>query len=138
MDFSMGILLLLYMILLAFGMMITPGVGISGSLIVLLPQWVTESSHAPAYGLLAWLMTSGLIWRGWPFRYAVPVAMAGAMVFGLWMEIIQGMIPGRSTSTDDLMANGIGVGLAMIVMCWRSIRAAGQNEIVTDQHVQTA
>jgi len=109
----MGVaLLLLYMVLLGFGTMITPGVGLSGELITMLPQWLTESSHVPAYGLLTWLLVRGLLWREWPLNYAVLTAAAGATVFGLWMEIIQGSVPGRVVSMDDVIANGVGIGIA--------------------------
>jgi hypothetical protein len=83
------------MVLLGCGAMITPGVGFFGGLIVMLPQAVTELSHAPAYGLLTWLFTAGLQRRGWPQRYALPIGMSAAFVFGLVMEICQAFVPRR-------------------------------------------
>ena len=130
----MGILLLLlYMVLLGFRMMITPGIGFFGKLILLLPQWMTESSHVPAYGLLTWLMATGFLWRGWPIRYALSAAMAGAMVFGVWMEVVQGSIPGRTTSADDVLLNGVGIGLAALVMLWHAAHQVKHDESLSNQ-----
>ena len=41
--------LLVYMVLLGFGSLISPGVGISGRLLELVPHALSEFSHAPAY-----------------------------------------------------------------------------------------
>lgn len=120
MAMIMGLaLVLLYMVLLVFGTTITPGVGRSGELIALLPQWLTESSHVPAYGLLTWFLARGLVWREWPLNHALFTAAAGAMVFGIWMEIVQGSVPGRVVSMDDVIANGVGIGIAVFLITWR-------------------
>ncbi|MBA5866923.1 MAG: hypothetical protein GDA67_09560 [Nitrospira sp. CR1.3] len=112
---------LCYMGLLYFGAMIAPGVGLSGHLMVQMPSTLLEWSHAPGYGLLAWLLTCGLRRRSWPFAYALPVASAAALVFGLWTEIFQGTVPGRNTSTDDLVTDAIGIGLVAALMVSRRL-----------------
>jgi hypothetical protein len=114
-------LVLFYMVLLGFGTTISPGVGFFGGIITMLPQWVTESSHVPAYGILTWLLASGFHRRGWPRSYALFAAGAGAMVFGLWMEIVQGSVPGRVVSLEDVIANGAGIGMAVVVILWNKM-----------------
>jgi VanZ family protein len=109
---------LLYMALLGFGAMITPGAGVAGSLLELVPQPLTEYSHAPAYGLLTWLLTSGLQGRGWPKPAAVFTAGVAAMVFGLLMEILQAFVPGRIVDLGDVAFNAIGIGLAALLVVW--------------------
>jgi hypothetical protein len=70
---------LVYMVLLGFGSLITPGVGISGRLLELVPCPLSQFSHAPAYGLLTWLLASGLRGREWPQHVALCVAMPAAL-----------------------------------------------------------
>lgn len=106
---EMGLMMLGCMGLLYFGAMIAPGVGLSGSLMVRTPSEILEWAHAPGYGILAWLMTSWLQRREWPFPYALAVGSAAALVFGLWTEVFQGTVPGRQTSADDLVVDAIGI-----------------------------
>ncbi len=105
-----------YMMLLCFGAMIAPGVGMSGRLITQMPPALLEWAHAPGYGILAWLLTRGLCRRGWPISYAVFAASSAAFVFGMWTEVFQGFVPGRSTSADDLAVNAGGIALIACVM----------------------
>jgi len=111
-----GIAVLGYMGLLYFGAIIVPGAGLSGHLMVLVPGSLLEWSHAPGYGILALLLTRGLQRRAWPLAYALPVAAAAALVFGLWTEVFQGSVQGRGASVDDLVTDAIGIGLAMILI----------------------
>jgi hypothetical protein len=122
-------LVLFYIGLLGFGAMISPGIGFSGQMIVMVPPVVAEFSHAPAYGLLTWLLTSGLRGRGWPRGYACLVAAAGAMVFGIWMEVFQGFVPGRVVDIGDVMVNGVGIGMAVLLILWRALPVGGADEI---------
>ena len=107
---------LLYMVLLGFSATITPEAGVTGALLALVPQPVTEYSHVPAYALLAWLLTGSLKKRGWPQRTALCVGAVSAMVFGLWMELLQQFVPGRVVSIGDVASNAIGIGLASLVI----------------------
>ena len=114
---------LIYMGLLGFGAVISPGVGFFGRLVAMLPQPVTELSHAPAYGLLTWLLTSGFRGYGWRRRSALLMAMAIALIFGIWMEILQGFIPGRVVDSGDIMVNAVGIGVAALLTLWRGMSA---------------
>jgi VanZ family protein len=106
----------MYMVLLAFGAIATPGVGIAGSMLAVLPQPVTEYSHAPAYALLTWLLTGGFRNRGWSKQMALRLGVMAAMVFGVWMELLQGFVPGRTVDIQDVAFNAIGIGLAALVI----------------------
>jgi VanZ family protein len=107
---------LVYMVLLGFGSLITPGVGISGRLLELVPRALSEFSHAPAYGLLTWLLASGLRGREWPRRVALCVAVPAALVFGIWMEVFQGVVPGRVVEIGDVLMNAMGIGAASLLI----------------------
>lgn len=127
----MGLALVLsYMVLLGFGMIISPGVGFFGGIIAMVPQWITDSLHAPAYGILTWLLVSSLHRRGWPRSYALFAAGAGAMVFGLWMEIVQGSVPGRVVSIEDVVTNGAGIAMMVVLILWNKMPV--QPSISTD------
>jgi hypothetical protein len=105
-----------YMGLLYFGAIIVPGIGLSGQLLLHVPGNFLDWAHAPGYGILALLLTCGLQRRAWPLAYALPVASAAALVFGLWTEVFQGSVQGRESNVDDLVVDAIGISLAAIMM----------------------
>jgi VanZ family protein len=107
---------LLYMVLLGFGAIITPGVGPAGSFLALFPQPVTEYSHLPAYGFLTWLLTSALRERGWPREMALSVGVIAPMLFGVWMEILQAFVPGRVVDLGDVAFNAMGIGVTALLI----------------------
>jgi hypothetical protein len=111
-----------YMGLLYFGAIIVPGVGLFGHLMVQVPGSLLEWAHAPGYGILAVLLTRGLQRRAWPLAYALPVAAAAALVFGLWTEVFQGSVQGRGASVDDLVTDAVGIGLATLLMLSATVR----------------
>ena len=115
-------LVLACMSLLCFGAVIAPGVGVSGYVMLQTPSVVLEWAHAPGYGLLAWLLIRCLQRRGWPLAYAVAVGCTAAMVFGLWTEVLQGMVPGRQTDAGDLMIDAIGIVISGILSSIRKFR----------------
>jgi hypothetical protein len=117
-----GIVVLGYIGLLYFGAIIVPGVGVSGHLIGLVPWRLFDWAHAPGYGILAVLLTLRLQRRAWPLAYALPVAAAAALVFGLWTEVFQGSVQGRGASVDDLVTDAIGIGFAAIMMLSGTVR----------------
>ena len=118
---------LLYMVLLGFGAIITPGVGTAGSFLALLPQPVTEFSHVPAYGLLTWLLTSALRQRGWTQQTALCVGIVTPMLFGAWMEIVQGFVPGRVVDIGDVAFNAMGIGIvALLIGTFPELRVYAQ------------
>ena len=113
----MGIsLALLYMGLLALGSAMTPGVGMAGSLLALCPPELTNYSHMPAYGLLTWLLLTGLKQGGCSERIALRLAMAAAMIFGICMEVMQGFVPGRVVDGGDVLFNMMGIGLTPLII----------------------
>ena len=107
-----------YVGILYVGAITVPGVGIFGQAISRLPGGLLEWSHAPMYGLLSWMLTRSLQGRGWPRIYALIVSMAAALVFGIWTEVAQASIPGRTTSFDDLLLDGFGIAATAILMLW--------------------
>lgn len=111
-----------YMGLLAFGAVIVPGVGLSGHLLAQVPGNFLDWAHAPGYGILALLLTRGFQRRAWPLAYALPVAAAAALVFGLWTEVFQGSIQGRESNVDDLVTDAVGIGLATAMMLSETVR----------------
>lgn len=125
MGFS--IVVLGYIWLLYFGAIIVPGVGLAGHLLVQIPGSLLEWAHAPGYGILALLLTRGLQRRAWPLAYALPVAAAAALVFGLWTEVFQGSVQGRQTTADDLVTDAVGIGIATTMKLAVTVR----NRIVT-------
>ena len=120
---GLGVIVLGYIGLLYFGAVIVPGVGLAGYLMVQVPGSFLDLAHAPGYGILAVLIALGLQRRAWPLAYALPVAAAAALVFGLWTEVFQGSVQGREASADDLVTDAIGIGLAaMILMLSETVR----------------
>ncbi|MEI8015496.1 MAG: VanZ family protein [Nitrospira sp.] len=111
-----------YMGLLYFGAVIVPGSGLSGQLLAQVPGNFLDWAHAPGYGILALLLVRGLERRAWPLAYALPVAAAAALVFGLWTEVFQGSIPGRESNVDDLVIDAIGIGIAATMMLSATVR----------------
>ena len=109
--------ILFFMGLLGLGATITPGVGLFGGFIVMLPQWVTELSHIPAYGILTWLLTLSLQRHGMFRTNALLAGGLGATLFGMGMEFCQAFVPGRVVDAGDVMLNSVGVVAAAIVMC---------------------
>ena len=127
-----GIAVLGYIGLLYFGATIVPGVGLSGYLIGLVPWSLFDWAHAPGYGILAVLLTRGLQRRAWPLAYALPVAAAAALVFGLWTEVFQGSVQGRQLSVDDLVMDAVGIGFATTMMLSETVR----NRIASTYYAQ--
>jgi len=127
-----GIAVLGYIGLLYFGATIVPGVGLSGYLIGLVPWSLFDWAHAPGYGMLAVLLTRGLQRRAWPLAYALPVAAAAALVFGLWTEVFQGSVQGRQLSVDDLVMDAVGIGFATTMMLSETVR----NRIASTYYAQ--
>ena len=108
-----------YMMVLYWGAMIAPGIGVSGHLLVTIPWNLVDWAHAPAFGLLAWLFAAELEWRDWPLVCALPVASTAAWVFGLWTEVFQASVPGRHLSVEDLIVDAIGIACAAMLIVMR-------------------
>jgi hypothetical protein len=81
-----------------------------------------DLAHAPCFGLLAWIAWIGIRhrWHRWPCGPAL-LTWTGVILFGAAIEFAQGLT-GRTPSWQDLLANGLGSGAALI---WVSIPGAG-------------
>ncbi len=90
----------------------SPGIGILGWILLLLPDQLLDCLHAPAYGFLAWMSMTGLYRRRWPLPYALAAGSVFALLFGLWTETLQGAVPGRGPELKDLVVDGVGIVLA--------------------------
>ncbi|HET8720670.1 MAG TPA: VanZ family protein [Nitrospira sp.] len=106
----------LYLLLLIFGCLATPGTGIAGSLLAVVPQPVTDYSHVPAYALLTWLLAKGLQTRGWSRQSALQTSVVAAMVFGVGMELLQAFVPGRTVDIHDVAYNAVGIAAAALLL----------------------
>ncbi|HPR65422.1 MAG TPA: VanZ family protein [Thermoanaerobaculia bacterium] len=68
-------------------------------------------AHTILYFFLA------LIWLKVPIHWTI--VLPGAITFGLIMELIQLIIPGRTMTVSDLVANGIGaITAAVLLRLW--------------------
>jgi len=76
----------------------------------LLKEIFHNSLHVPAYTLLTLL-----IWKSWN-RFSLPVIAGLSFAYSLLNEIIQRFVPGRTASLSDAALNGLGVGLALVMI----------------------
>ncbi len=58
-----------------------------------------------ALTLAAWWAYPGTRWK----------AMAGLFLFGVFIEVVQSGIPGRSAEWGDLVADGVGIALGALI-----------------------
>lgn len=111
---------LTYMVVLSVLATASPGIGILGWILLLLPGQLLDCLHAPAYGFLAWLSMTSLYRRRWPFLYALVAGSLFALLFGLWTETLQGSVPGRGSELKDLVVDGVGIVMAAAFVLWHS------------------
>jgi hypothetical protein len=111
---------LTYMVVLGVLATASPGIGILGWILLMLPGQLLDCLHAPAYGFLAWLSMTGLYRRRWPFLYALAAGSFFALLFGLWTETLQGSVPGRGSELKDLVVDGVGIVMAAVFVLWHS------------------
>ena len=110
-----------YVGLLLIAGLTSPGVGVLGNVLVILPTDLLDWLHIPSFGLLTWVAVRGLQDRNWPFPYALSTGMIAALVFGLWIEVLQGSVEGRVTSFDDLLIDAVGIGLVGAILARRIV-----------------
>jgi VanZ family protein len=105
----------------------SPGVGLIGAGITVVPDDLRGWSHVPLYGGLAWLVIHSFQVRGWPTAAAVVVGASVSILFGLWTELAQISAPGREPSIEDLLFDGLGIMTAAALLSLRAVtwRAAG-------------
>ena len=116
----------------------SPGHGLLGWVLLLLPSQVLDCLHVPAYGLLAWIGITALQRRGWPLPSAVAAASFFALAFGLWTETLQLSVPGRGLEFKDLISDGIGIGAAGIAASRRATPMRPTSEVRSGRFVTTS
>jgi hypothetical protein len=116
----------------------SPGHGLLGWVLLLLPSQLLDCLHVPAYGLLAWIGITGLQRRGWPLSSAVVAASLFALAFGLWTETLQLSVPGRGLELKDLISDGIGVVAAGIAAGRQSTPGRSPSEVRSGRFVTTS
>lgn len=89
-----------------------------------IPPIVANALHVPVYAGLGFLWTYALT-RG---RRVTPphvalLALAIATIFGALDELYQGLVPGRTTSLGDWLADAAGAAIGCTVfMLWRRLQ----------------
>ncbi len=71
--------------------------------------WVDKLYHAAAFGQLMWWFAVGSPRDRWP---AIALRVLG---FGIGIELAQGVVPYRSASIADAVADAVGVFIAALV-----------------------
>ncbi|MEA3338194.1 MAG: VanZ family protein [Chloroflexota bacterium] len=79
-------------------------------------------AHGIEFGVLA-----GLTWLAVQktprlAAYAVTIAIAAAILYGMSDELHQAFVPGRVPDVRDLIADAMGAGLAVLLVTWYSHR----------------
>ena len=108
-----------YVGLLLIAGLTTPGVGLVGELIAGVGSELMSWLHVPAFALLCWMIAEEFRRRDWPPLYAWTVAVGGTLVFGLWLEVLQGRVEGRVTAWEDLAVDALGIALAAGLATWK-------------------
>jgi hypothetical protein len=116
----LSIAIVCYTILLVLLATASPGIGWLGSILPLFSKQLLDSLHAPAYGLLAWFSTTGLLRCGWPSSSALAVGSLFAFMFGCWTETLQMSVPGRGLEVRDVVIDTIGILTAAVIALRRS------------------
>jgi VanZ family protein len=55
--------------------------------------------------------------RGWPGTRGV-LAFGALLAFGVFIELVQSQIPGRSADVEDVLADGVGALLGLALAGW--------------------
>lgn len=79
-----------------------------------MPDWGWNLGHLPAYGLFALVTARLLILRGWAQRRAEWSTMLAGLALGLLIELIQPSV-GRHLSLQDLLADGVGLAIGLVL-----------------------
>lgn len=124
-----------YLGMLYVGALVVPGVGFTGRLMIQVPSTLLDWAHAPAYGVLAWLVVQGLRRRNWPSLFAIPAGSGASLVFGLWTEVWQGSVPGRFSSMDDLAIDTVGILCAALALSLHEGVLTGKSPASSDVEV---
>lgn len=95
---------------------------------ILVITWLalTPQPDAPGLGwdklnhVAAFLVLAALAEAGWPGRAALPWRLALVLVYGLGIELVQGLLAYRQASALDFAADALGVGL------WHALRVVAK------------
>jgi len=83
---------------------------------------VDKIAHAAIFGILAWLLLVAFGAFGTPGRSAWTVRMVAVLVaaaYGVIDEVHQSFVPGRMPSVGDVLADGLGALLAVLLSSTR-------------------
>lgn len=76
-----------------------------------------KSNHLGAFAVLAFCAERGFgrqAWRRWA------PALLG---FGIFIELVQSQVPGRSAEVSDVLADAVGIGLGVLLAAaWRRLQ----------------
>ena len=86
-----------------------PDTSSSENQFMLLSPTVQNLAHIPAYGLFALLLIFNLRSSGTTRAQAVKTSMTIAFLYGVAMELIQTLVPGRFPSVMDCFLNVAGI-----------------------------
>ncbi len=91
----------------------------------LLDLVVKKSSHMIGYGLLAWFYYLGLaVGSDIALEEALPWAWGMALFYAATDEFHQGFVPGRHSAPLDVIIDGVGALIGIILVKWISQRAS--------------
>lgn len=99
-----------------------------------LPQWELISFdtfvHALIFGGLTFLLSNALRENKVKFSRskAIWLAFILSLVFGILIEFIQPLVPGRTFSYHDILSNTIGciLGVVLVLLQWTYLKVADQ------------
>ncbi len=91
--------------------------------LMLVPPSVQNLAHIPAYGLLAILWTFNLGGHGVARVQTVVMAGIIALLYGVFMELVQTVVPGRYPSVLDCFLNVAGILIA--TACYVMVSSQG-------------
>jgi VanZ family protein len=96
-------------------------VALAGVSMMSAPPWVPILSQTDwlAHGLAYMMQTLLLYWLFLPMTApsrAIVAAAGTAALFGTVMEVVQLVMPGRFFEVQDLFANGVGIGVGVVLL----------------------
>lgn len=70
-----------------------------------------KTNHLLAFGSLAF--TS--VWALWPRPRQWPLLVVALLIYGCGIEVAQGFLPPRSADAADVLADGLGIALGLLL-----------------------
>jgi hypothetical protein len=98
-----------YMTVLALCATASPGEGLFGPLLQLLPSPVHTWLYVPTAAILAWLLSHSLESRRWTSRTSTVFSALGALLFAALLEWAQARQAGRTFVWNHLMWASLGI-----------------------------